>query len=55
MNSKVNPVWLRVGGFDLVVACEECTKQISDEYKYCPHCGKEIDWTNYPDKTKYNL
>ena len=28
--------------------CAYCGKQISDDYKFCPHCGKKTDGSGDP-------
>jgi hypothetical protein len=33
--------------------CPECSEQFKIEnFKYCPHCGQRLDWSNYWEALK---
>ena len=34
--------------------CSNCGREITDEFRYCPDCGSEIDWTGWslPEPTR---
>ena len=32
--------------------CKECRIHIMDNYRYCPHCGSELDWEHEDKKSK---
>lgn len=32
--------------------CKECGIHIMDNYRYCPHCGSELDWEHEDKKSK---
>ena len=34
------------GTFHFTFACGKCRKSVTRYYKYCPYCGKELDWEN---------
>lgn len=55
---------VELGGGDLLeyleeselYKCEQCGYDvIIQEFRYCPNCGKEIDWNAYKEREKARL
>ena len=34
------------GTFHFTFACGKCRKSVTRYFKYCPYCGKELNWEN---------
>ena len=36
--------------WEQIHCCPRCESNLAPQYKYCPQCGLEIDWSEYNDE-----